>query len=99
MNARKKEGRSARKKSHFKVQAMRTAQNKSRQNLKRKRRIGIKQPRAKIGTCLGGYIVARDWNTAKQSRRKARNIQRQNRYKQTKAAAELVLPVEEATAE
>ena len=55
----------------------------------------IKQERCPI---TGGTLI----NRAKQHRRKARNIQRQNRYKQQKAsesAAETVLPVVESTAE
>lgn len=96
----KAKGRQSNKKKGYYTQHYNiTARNKTAAAAKRKRRIGIKQSRTKIGTCLGGDIMARDWNTTKQSRRKARNLQRRTRLLHTKAAAVLVLPVEEATAE
>ena len=89
-----KSHRSRLKAGYYKQQHFVTARNKNKRTIKRKRRAdnGVKQAQQPI---LGGSAIL----AAKQHRRKTRNIQRQNRYKQQKAAAEIVLPVTESTAE
>lgn len=91
MNARKKDGRSARKKSYFKVQTMRTARNKTNQATKRQRLRSKRppQPQVESSDANGKLVMVSAILKAKQTNRKRRRQAIVNRI----MAQRIVVPV------